>query len=128
MALDPGDVGRGLGTSFEVELGEDGADVVLDRLVRQEDLAGDLLVRLALRDEGKDLAFLLGQGPKLVGLVRGRDPAHPLEDFARHGRVQQRLSSTTASSAATRSRARTCLRRYPLAPATIAAITASSSG
>ena len=48
----------GLGASLEVELREDRADIVLDGLVGQEDLGGDLLVRLALGDQEQDLLLL----------------------------------------------------------------------
>ena len=46
------------GAALEVELREDRADVVLDRLVGQEYLGRDLLVRLALGDEQQDLLLL----------------------------------------------------------------------
>ena len=48
----------GLRAALKVELREDGADVVLDRLVGQEDLGRDLLVGLALGDEQQDLLLL----------------------------------------------------------------------
>src|SRR5687767_9097074 len=91
MALHPGHVRGGLGSSLEVELGQDRTDVVLDSLVRQEHLGRDLLVGLAFRHEREDLAFLLRQGCKLV--VVGRDPAHALQDLAGHRRVEQRAAA-----------------------------------
>ena len=48
----------GLRAPLEVELGQDGADVVLHGLVGEEDDSGDLLVRLALGDEKEDLLLL----------------------------------------------------------------------
>ena len=56
-----GHVCRGLSPALQIELGEDRADVVLDRLVGEEDLGRDLLVRLPLRDEQEDLPLLRGQ-------------------------------------------------------------------
>ena len=47
-----------LGAALEVELREDRADVVLHGLVGQEDIGGDLLVRLALGDKEEDLLLL----------------------------------------------------------------------
>ena len=62
-----GDERRRLRAPLEVELREDAADVVLDGLVRQEDLGGDLLVRLALGHEEQDLALLGGELGQLIG-------------------------------------------------------------
>src|SRR4051794_15928613 len=75
------DEGGGLGASLEVELREDRADVVLDGLVRQEDVGRDLLVRLALGDEQQDLLLLGGQRRELVRVGPSRDPADALEDL-----------------------------------------------
>lgn len=52
------DVRGGLGSPLEVQLGQDRADVVLHRLVGQEDVHRDLLVRLSLGDEQQDLLLL----------------------------------------------------------------------
>ena len=56
MAL--GQVRRGLGAPLQVELGQDRADVVLDRLVGQVDLGRDLLVRLSLGHKREDTLLL----------------------------------------------------------------------
>ncbi len=97
VGLELGDIGGRLGPPLEVELGEDRADVVLDRLVGQEDVGRDLLVGLAFGDEGKDLALLLGQRGELVGLVRRRDPAHALQDLAGHRGVLERMRRIATS-------------------------------
>src|SRR3954449_13562871 len=80
VTLQTGNVGGRLRAALEIELCKDRTHVVLDGLVRQEHLGRDLLVRLALRHERKDLAFLLRQRPELVRLIRRRDPPHPFED------------------------------------------------
>ena len=107
-----GDERGRLGAPLEVELREDRADVVLDRLVRQEDLGRDLLVRLALGDEQQDLA----------APARSAGPARRCSVPVAIRRTRSRTFSVTAgsssdsprptaSSAATRSRARICLSR-----------------
>ncbi len=53
-----GHEGRCLGATLEVQLGQDRAHVVLDRLVRQEHLGRDLAVGLALGDQQQDPALL----------------------------------------------------------------------
>jgi hypothetical protein len=58
-----GDERSCLSPTFEIQLCENRADIVLDGLVGQEDLACDLLVRLAFGDEEQDLA-LLGREPR----------------------------------------------------------------
>src|ERR1035437_1990709 len=83
------DEGRRLSPALEVQLREDRADVVLDRIVRQEDLRGDLLVGLPLGHKEKDLLLLLGQLSQLVGVRTGSDAADPVQDLLRHGRIQQ---------------------------------------
>ena len=83
----------GLRATLEVELGEDRTDVVLDRLLGQEDLAGDLAVGLALGDEGQDAPLLLRQLGVLVRLPVGGDAADPVQDLGRDGRVQEGLAA-----------------------------------
>ena len=107
-----GDEGRGLRAALKVQLREDAADVVLDRLVGQEDLGCDLLVRLALGDEEQDLPFLRREVGELVGRRRRWPPAERAGAPSRSppGRAASRRVPTD-SIAATRSRPRTCLRR-----------------
>ena len=57
MRLQARDVGGRLRTTLEIQLGEDRADVVLDRLVGQEDVARDLFVRLSAGDGGNRVEF-----------------------------------------------------------------------
>ena len=85
---------RRLGPTLEVELREDRAHVVLDRLVGQEDLGGDLLVRLALGDQHQDLPLLGGQLGELIVRPAGGDATHALEHLLRDGRIEQRLAAT----------------------------------
>jgi len=52
------------------ELGEDRADVPLDRLRGEEERLSDLRIRLAGGDEREDLALALAQmGPAALGIV-----------------------------------------------------------
>ena len=80
----------GLGAPFQAQLVEQARDVVLDRLLGQEHLRGDLPVGQPVGDVIQDPALLLGQGLELLGQVlRVADALqHPLGDR----RVQQRLS------------------------------------
>src|SRR3954451_15088649 len=84
-----GDEGSGLRAALEVELREDRAHVVLDRLVREVDLGGDLLVGLPLGDQGEDLLLLGRELGQLVRVAAGRDPPDPLQDAFRDRRVQE---------------------------------------
>ncbi len=86
----PGHECGDLGPPLEVELRQDRAHVVLHRLVRQEDLRGDLLVRLALSDRQQDLLLLRGQLRELVGVGAGGDPPDLLEDLLGDRRIQSR--------------------------------------
>jgi len=65
----PRDECRRLGSALEIQLRQDRADVVLDRLVGQEDFGRDLLVGHALGDEREDLPFLGRQPSQLVILA-----------------------------------------------------------
>src|SRR5664280_562088 len=87
-----GDERSSLGAPLEVQLRKDRADVVLDRLVRQEYVGRDLFVCLPLRDQQQDLLLLLGQLRHLVRVSAGGDAANPVQHFLRHRRVQQRLA------------------------------------
>src|SRR5690349_19487824 len=51
---------RGLGASFETELGEDARHVVLHRLLGEEQLLADLAVGQALGDQLEDATLLRG--------------------------------------------------------------------
>src|SRR5690242_1260643 len=53
--------GGGLRAAAHAELGEDVRDVVLDRLLGQEEALADLPVGQALADELQDVPLLLGQ-------------------------------------------------------------------
>ena len=56
-----------LGAVAEVELGEDPADVGLDRLLRQHQRVGDLAVGQAAGDQLGDLQLARGQAGELIG-------------------------------------------------------------
>jgi hypothetical protein len=56
------EVGRGLSSARDLELGEDAQDEVLDRLLGQAQLVADLPVRLTVGDEREE-ALLLGRQP-----------------------------------------------------------------
>src|SRR3954454_5037531 len=51
----------GLGTAAEAELGQQRRHVVLDRLLREPELLGDLAVREPFADQDEDPALLAGQ-------------------------------------------------------------------
>src|SRR4051794_23001016 len=82
-------VRRGLRAPLQVQLREDRADVVLDRLVGQEYLGRDLLVRLSLGHQEQDLLLLRRQLRKLVRGATGRNAANPLEHFLRDRGIEQ---------------------------------------
>src|SRR6266511_3885778 len=87
------DEGCRLSSSLEVQLREDRADVVLDRLVREEDIGRDLLVRLSLGDEHQDLPFLRGERRQFVVGAPCGDPPDALQHPLRDGRIEQRLTA-----------------------------------
>ncbi len=75
---------------MHAELREQGGDVVLDRLLGEEEAVADLAVGQAFADEGENAAFLLGeagQGVRGGGLV-----AHPAHDAAGGFGVEQGLA------------------------------------
>ena len=72
VAEQAGGEDRGLGSPFQAELGEQAGDVVLDRLLGQEQPLPDLPVGHPLGDAAQDLALLLGQRGQLSG---GPDPS-----------------------------------------------------
>src|SRR5215208_2169530 len=80
---------RRLCPTFEIQLREDRAHVVLYGLVRQEDLRSDLLVRLAFRDEEQDLALLGCEPGELVLHLPAGDLPHPLQDALGDRRIEQ---------------------------------------
>ena len=53
---------RGLDAVLQIELGEDAADVGLDGLLADYQLAGDLAVAVPAGDEVEDLAFARREG------------------------------------------------------------------
>ena len=63
-----GQVGGGFGAAGDLELGQDAGDVVLDRLLGQAELAGDLAVGAALGDQGEDALLLGGEAGQLLVL------------------------------------------------------------
>src|SRR5579862_7890756 len=63
-------VGDGRGPRADAELGVDPPDVVLHRLLGQEQPGGDLAVGLPVGDERHDLGFSRGQPGRLAGAVR----------------------------------------------------------
>ena len=80
----------GLGAALHAELGQQARDVVLDRLLGEEQPLADLPVRQALGDEHEDLALLgveRGQ-PRVLLLALADAPQHPVGDR----RVEQRLA------------------------------------
>ena len=88
--LEPGRPHRRLGPARHAELGEQVRHVVLHRLLRQEQLVGDLAVRAPLGEEMQDLALLLGE--RAESLVLGRALTDPAQQRGGHGRVEQGLA------------------------------------
>src|SRR5215469_3583087 len=62
-------VDRGLRARRDVELAEDAADVVLHRLLAQEQLLRDLLVRQAERDQPDDVGLALRQFRRVAAIT-----------------------------------------------------------
>src|SRR6266851_3303187 len=80
----------GLGAGGQVQLAQDVGDVMLDRLVRQEEVGRNLLVGLPMGGQPEDPLLLLGQGGLLHVVRGGRHLADPLQDLTGHFRIQQR--------------------------------------
>src|SRR6202163_2822597 len=82
----------GLRPRAEIQLAENVRNMMLDRLVRQEQVGGDLLVRLAVGRQAQNPFFLVrerGAG-HLVGA--GGHLPDPFQDLARHLRIEQRAA------------------------------------
>ena len=86
----PGSVDRGLRAPVHAELGEHVRHVVLDRLLGEEHLGGDLTVREAVGEEGEDALLLRAERGEARILRRG--VAEPLDDPRRGERIEQRLT------------------------------------
>src|SRR6185436_19876530 len=86
-----GHVGRCFGSTRQAELIEDAADVVLDRLLGEEEDLADLPVRLALRELLEHLALLVGERRERWIFVAAALP-NALEDLAGDVGVEQRPS------------------------------------
>src|SRR5580704_11530711 len=63
-------VGDGRGPRADAELGVDPPDVILHRLLGQEQPGGDLAVGLPVGDERHHLGFSRGQPMRLTGVAR----------------------------------------------------------
>jgi two-component system, NarL family, sensor histidine kinase DevS len=88
--LEAGRVDGGLGAPLHPQLREEVRDVVLDRLLREMDLPGDLPVRKPVGDELEDVALLGSQlGETLVLL---RTLAEAFEHRPGDCRIEQRLT------------------------------------
>ena len=114
----------GLGAVGELELGQDGGHVGLDRLLRHEQARGQLAVRQAQAEQGQHLALAGGE------LVEPGS-APPGEDTSARSRAATAGSSTepprwTVRMAASSSLGGTSLPSQPLAPARTAASAWSS--
>ncbi len=83
-----------LSTALQIELGEDAADVVLDRLVREEQRGRDLLVGLPLGQVVEDAALLGGQlGQRVLVRPAGHAPDARHRLFGAVG-IEQRAAAT----------------------------------
>jgi signal transduction histidine kinase len=78
-----------LRAALHAQLGEQAGDVVLDRLLREEEVLPDLPVRESLADQLEDPPFLRAQPGQRV-LLR-RLPAQPRHQLAGRARVEHRL-------------------------------------
>ena len=90
MLGDPGGERGGLGTPAHAQLGQEVGDVVLDRLLGEEQLRSDLPVGLAVGDQGQDLPLSVGQLVDVVGV--GLVASDAVDDPACRGRVDERPS------------------------------------
>jgi signal transduction histidine kinase len=83
-------MGSGLTAPAHAHFGEEGGDVILDRLLGEEHLLGDLTVGETVRDVGDDHTLLFRQAGKervVLGPV-----SQPREQTLRHLRVEKRLT------------------------------------
>src|SRR6202521_60758 len=84
-------VKRGLGSALQLKLAEDVADVRLDRLLADTELAGNLLIRLAFREESKHGCFPFREYLRAPGNLhlthQARGGLRGQMDLARGGRL-----------------------------------------
>jgi hypothetical protein len=80
--FEAGDEGRRLGAALHAELGEQVRDVVLDRLLGEEQLGRDLTVRKTFADQIEDLALAKSQIGERAGFAFAQ-PAHGEADGRR---------------------------------------------
>src|SRR3954469_21984162 len=85
----------GLGTAAEAELGQQRRHVVLDRLLREPELLGDLAVREPFADQEEDPALLAGQPGHawIRRWPRAQALEHDLGDAGVEGRLPGRHPS-----------------------------------
>jgi len=67
----------GLAAALNVELAEDRRDVVCDRLLREEQVVGDLPVAKTPADQSEDLGLARGQAGGIVPRRRAWAPGQP---------------------------------------------------
>src|SRR5215469_8885242 len=89
-----GQIGGGLGPAAHLQLGEDGRDVVLDRLLGQLQPGADLAVGVSLRDQRQDALLLGRQAGKALVAPQVLALAQALEHGGGAGGVEQALSLT----------------------------------
>ena len=77
------------------ELGQDGGDVVVDRLGRDDQLGGDLGVGAPGADEVKDLLLAAGQAE---GMLAGRGALAGGARSSSHGSTVEPISAATSST------------------------------
>lgn len=79
----------GLRTVFELELGEDDADVAFDRAFGETEVGGDLAIALAVRDQLQHAAFAVSEGGERIG---GFADAQLFDERTLRLRMQPRLA------------------------------------
>jgi hydrogenase maturation protein HypF len=77
----------------EAELGEDVRDVRLHGRLADEELAADLVVREAARDQAEDVELALGQLAELLRRGGVRDARELLDHAPRHGGGEERVAA-----------------------------------
>src|SRR2546421_9214240 len=78
-----------LGTGAQVQLAQDVRNIMLHGLIREKEIRGDLLVRLALGGQPQHALLLLRKG-RADDFVRAcRHLADAFQDFSRHFGVEQ---------------------------------------
>ena len=85
---------RRLGATVDLQLLENVAEIIFDRLVAQAHLLGDLLVGLALGYEGKDAALLVGKDGQAALFGRRRTiRADEVQQSRRQGGIEDELAA-----------------------------------